>query len=156
MDFDIFKQQINVLDNDQKSKVRKKYIEKFIDTKKEFFQQQIEIKYQFIDGYCYLGYLWDCLISPTIIEEKYINLISNEIDYVYVFWDIHSCERIFIDNYWRFKKDDVLKLSLKTLLKGQKYLPEDIYILDDSFSWSFIMTHEYTDESRYCIKCGDI
>lgn len=156
MDFYSFKNQINTLNNNQKLKLRKEYIDKFINTKGEFYQEQIEIKYNFIDGCCYLGYLWDCLTSPSVIEEMYIELISEQINNVYVFWDIHSCERIFIENYWRFDKDDILKLSLKTLLEGQQYLPEDIYIFDDSLSWTLIKTHEYINESRYCLKCGDI
>lgn len=91
-----------------------------------------------------------------MIEELYIDKMAGKLNSVYVFWDIHSCERIFIKDYWKFDKDPVLKLDIKMLLKGEKYLPEDIYIFDKSFTWTFIKTHEDIERKRYCLKSGDI
>lgn len=71
---------------------------------------------------------------------------------VLVLWDIHSCDRIFIENYWKFPKDKVIMVDAKWLIDGLEYLPEDIYIFDYNFSWTYIITHEYDDERRICMK----
>ena len=112
--------------------------------------------HKFSDGYCYLGYLWDCIKNPIIIDSEYIKEIAKDMGTVYVFWDINSCERIFIENYWRFEKDAVLKVDFATLIEGKNYLPEDIYIFDKNIQWTLIKTHEDIDGKCYCIKSGDI
>ena len=138
--------------------IRKKYINKFIDKECEEYKEFIKKTKRYIDGECYDGYLWDCLFIKEleIIKEKYFNDVSCKIEDVYVFWDIHSCQKIGIDEYWRFDKHDVLRLDFNVLLKGLKYLPEDIYIFDNTYNWTLIYTHEEIDECRYCIKCGKI
>ena len=73
-----------------------------------------------------------------------------------MFWDIHSCERILIKDYWRFEKDAVLQMSMNLLLENEMYLPEDIYIVDKDFSWTMVKTHEDIDGKRYCLVCGNI
>ena len=74
---------------------------------------------------------------------------------IYVFWDIHSSEKIWIKDYWKFDKDAVLRMSMDTLLAGCEFLPEDIYICDSTFQWTFVMTHEEIENKRYCLKCGE-
>jgi hypothetical protein len=71
---------------------------------------------------------------------------------VYVFWDIHTKERIFIENYWKFDKWAVLHLNSQLLFENLEYLLEDIYIFDDSLSWTLILTHEYVNDRRFCLK----
>ena len=66
-------------------------------------------------------------------------------------WDIHSCDRIFIPDYWKFPKNAVLFADAwKDTFRRE--LPEDIYVFDDTLSWSVIFTHE-TDEKAesYCL-----
>ena len=110
MDLKTFKTQLQILNETERREFRKKYIEKFINTHHESYQKQIQSKRKFLDGYCYLGYLWDYVKNPSIIDIEYIEKIAKNIDAVYVFWDIHSCERIFVQNYWKFDKDaDVYK-----------------------------------------------
>lgn len=70
--------------------------------------------------------------------------------------DIHSCERIFADEYWKFGKDAVLKINFETLIKGEIYLPEDIYIFDENLTWTLIKTHENIKGKCYCLKSGEI
>ena len=96
------------------------------------------------------------LKEPIVITKDYFETIAAGIGEVYVFWDIHSCERIFIEDYWKFDKEVVLKMDLKTLIKGEKYLPEDIYIFDVDCEWTMIKTHEYIDKKCYCLKSGNI
>ena len=63
---------------------------------------------------------------------------------------------VLIEDYWRFEKDAVLKLDFETLIEGEKYLPEDIYIFDKNITWTLIKTHEDIDGKSYCIKSGNI
>lgn len=156
MDFERFKNKVIFLGETEEREIRKKYIEKFIDVRSDTYQKYIKKLHKFKDGYCYLGYLWDCIISATVVDEEYINQSIKKDEQVYVFWDIHSCERIFIQNYWRFEKDAVLQMSLKLLLENEDFLPDDIYIVDKDFMWTLIKTHEDIDGKRYCLKCGNI
>lgn len=140
----------------EKSEIRNKYIAKFVNIKSSTYQERIKKKSRYIDGYCYQAYLWDCIDSATIVDEEYIDQFIKNDEQVYVFWDIHSCERIFIKDYWKFEKDAVLQMSMKLLLENERFLPEDIYIVDKNFTWTLIKTHEDIDGKRYCLKSGNI
>ena len=142
MDFETFQSNIKILDPKEGNEIREKYIEKFIDTSKPRYAEMIGQRHKFRDGYCYLGYLWDYLKNPVVIKREYIEAVAEKMDEVYVLWDIQTCERIFIKDYWKFGKETVLKLKFKTLLDNYGYLPEDIYIFDDTFSWTLILTQE--------------
>lgn len=155
MKLEDFKSKVKVLRKEEGNGLREKYIEQFINRSGPFWER-IEDVHKFKDGYCYEGYLWDCMKKPILIKESYVELKADNIDKVYVFWDINTCERIFIKDYWKLDKDAVLKLKFSDLLEGQEHLPEDIYIFDDSFSWTLILTHEDIDGERYCLKSGDI
>ena len=156
MDFKTFEANVKVLDKQKGEKLRKRYIERFINTKHERYNQQIQERHKFCDGDCYIGYLWDYMKNQTIIGEEYLKTISNQINDIFVFWDIHSCERILIKDYWKFAKDAVIELNFKILLEGDEYLPEDIYIFDETMSWTLIKTHEDIEGKRYCLKSGEI
>ena len=156
MDFTIFNNSVEILDRRKGDKFREEYIHQFVNTNKNSFQEKIQLRRKFIDGYCYIGYLWDYLTNPVFVEETYITKVAENLNSVYVFWDIHSCERIFIKDYWKFGKDTVLKLDIKTLLAGEEYLPEDIYIFDEGFTWTLIKTHEEIERKRFCLISGDI
>lgn len=152
MDLKTFKENLEILNEKEGNQLREKYIETFIDINSESYKKQIKIKHEFNDGYCYLGYLWDYLKNPIIIDKSYIAAVAKGLDDIYVFGDIHTCERIFTKNYWKFGKTVVLKLKFETLLKGEEYLPEDIYIFDHSFTWTVIKTHEDINGKCYCLK----
>ena len=156
MDLKKFKTQLTILDKTEGGELRKKYIEKFVNTNHELYPSQIKSKQKFLDGYCYLGYLWDYILDAVVVDMEFIKTVSKEINKVYVFWDIHSCERILIKNYWKFDKDDVLQIDFKTLMKGEEFLPEDIYIFDENITWTLIKTHEDINGNRYCLKSGEI
>jgi len=156
VNLEIFKENIIVLNDIDGERARKRYIETFVDTKGEFYKTYIQKRHKYIDGYCYTGYLWDILYHKIAVSEEYIQEIAKNMNDIYVFWDIHSCERILIEDYWKFEKNNVLKMNISTLILGLDYLPEDIYIFDEKCKWSFIFTHEYTDNHRYCLLCGDI
>ena len=142
---------MNILDNLKSDELRAEYIRNFVDTTKDYFVERIERKTEFSDGLCYTGYLWDCLKNPKVISETEATRILQEKKNIYIMWDIHSCERIFIPNYWKYPKTSVFSVnSWSDLLKSN--LPEDTYLFDNTFSWSVIFTHE-TDEknNNFCL-----
>lgn len=151
-----FKKNIHILNSKESDIVRNMYIQKFVNTHTESYSKQIKTKRKFSDGYCYTGYLWDHLYEAEMIDENSIYSYKNNLKMIYVFWDIHSADRIWIKDYWKFGKTTVLQLQFNLLLDGLRYLPEDIYICDRTFEWSLIMTHEDIENRRYCLKCGQI
>lgn len=154
--FDEFKSEVGVIPQMDAKHFRSEYIDKFINTNSEHYQKYIEVIRQFSDGMCYTGYTWDCLINPSIIRIEEVVNFRAVLKEVLVFWDIHSKDRILIPDYWKFGKDDVLKLKFGELMDNLEYLPEDIYIFDESLKWTLVLTHEDNNGERFCIKSGDI
>lgn len=151
-----FKLRVTILKDSDQSELRSKYIAKFINTNHEWYHEYIEETKKCVDGECYLGYLWDFLKNPVLISRGEIEKLGKCLGDVYVFWDIHSCERIHIPDYWKFKRNAVLKLSFSDLLGGLNFLPEDIYICNEDLEWTLILTHEDIDGVPYCLKSGNI
>lgn len=140
-----------ILDSKKSDVLRGNYIRNFVDTASTYYKENIEQKTMFSDGLCYTGYLWDCLLKPSIILENKAEQILQEKRKIFIMWDIHSCDRILVPDYWKFPKTKVLYADAwaKTFKDD---LPEDIYVFDGTFSWSVIYTHE-TDlkNNRYCL-----
>ena len=137
---------MKILDAVKSDKLRSKYIQNFVDTTKKYYIELIENKTEFSDGLCYIGYLWDCLKDPKVISEAEASRILQGKKDLYIMWDIHSCERIHIPNYWKYPKTSVLTTNMwADAFKSN--LPKDIYLFDDTFRWSVIFTHE-TDEKE--------
>lgn len=140
-----------VLDFFKSNEIRQQYIRSFVNTHSCYYRDRIEKKTEFSDGLHYDGYLWDCLLNPEIITESKAAQILNAVKNIFIMWDIHSCDRILIPNYWKYPKTSVLVVN-EWQAKMAKELPEDIYLFDDSFSWSVVYTHETdTKGNRYCI-----
>lgn len=142
---------ITILDSTKSDTLRCKYIKNFINTSSLYYKENIERKILFSDGLCYTDYLWDCLLKPTVISECKANQFLQGKRRMFIMWDIHSCERILIPNYWKFPKTKII--STDAGIESFKHdLPEDVYIFDDTFSWSVIYTHETDEkEDRYCL-----
>lgn len=140
-----------ILDSKKSDALRHNYVKNFVDTASTYYKENIEQKTMFSDGLCYIGYLWDCLLNPSIILESKADQILQEKRRIYIMWDIHSCDRIFISDYWKFPKEKILCTDAWAEIYKDD-LPEDIYVFDDTFSWSVIYTHE-TDvkDNRYCL-----
>ena len=137
---------MKILDAVKSDKLRSKYIQNFVDTTKKYYIELIENKTEFSDGLCYIGYLWDCLKDPKVISEAEASRILQGKKDLYIMWDIHSCERIHMPNYWKYPKTSVLTTNMwADAFKSN--LPKDIYLFDDTFRWSVIFTHE-TDEKE--------
>ncbi|MCH5183679.1 MAG: hypothetical protein J1E00_05830 [Oscillospiraceae bacterium] len=140
-----------ILDPDKSNDLRQKYVDTFIDRNIDLYVERILRLIEFSDGLCYTGYLWDCFQSPNVIPEIEIMQKLKGKKNVYIMWDIHSVDNIHIPNYWKYPKNRVLFVD-EWSEELRNDLPEDIYIFDDSFTWSAVYTHE-TDinEEPYCL-----
>lgn len=156
MTFDKFKKAIEIIPVNEAQKLRQLYINTFINVDKEYYKKYIEIRYNYSDGLCYTGYLWDCLKVVSVIDMESIKETASMLNEVFVFWDVHTKENIFTEDYWKFGKEDVLRLDLELLIMNIQYLPEDIYIFNEDLTWTLILTHEYVDGKRWCLKSGNI
>ena len=64
---------------------------------------------------------------------------------------INSNEKILIPDYWKYPKNRILHCE-KWSADFKIDLPEDIYVFDDTFSWSIVYTHEEMKPGkRYCL-----
>ena len=142
---------MKILNSEESDFLRSEYIQTFVNTNSTFYAEYIENKQMFSDGLCYTGYLWDCLLSPNVISEYKADMLLLDKQNVFIMWDIHSCDRIHIPNYWKYPKPSVLFADCwSEVVKSE--LPEDIYVFDEALSWSVIYTHETNaKERRYCL-----
>lgn len=131
--------------------LRQKYKTNFINLNSEEYVKNIEALHEHKDGLCYSGYLWDYLQLVIIKSEKYCKNFLKQKNSFYIFWDIHSCEKILVPNYWKYPKDAMLCVNYNEFMEICNNLPEDIYIFDGTFSWSIALTHEEDEQgSRFC------
>lgn len=144
MELENFKSHIRILGKEEAAKYRDIYIKKFIDpyTHAKSYQERIEKLCEFSDGLCYEGYLWDFLKSETYIGDTQIENYRKFLKQVFVFWDNNSRDRIFIKNYWKFGKKDMIELDYNLLLDHLEFFPEDIYITNETLRWTIVFTHE--------------
>jgi len=148
-----FKRRITIITGNEASVIRKKYIGQFVDITSDHFNKYIAVKKRCKDGVCYSGYLWDCLKHSIQVTEGQI--LNNQLpdQLLYVLWDLHSSNKIFNKDYWKFPKEAILKFWYHDLSAGLSFLPEDIYIFDEGLTWSFVLTHEYDDkDNRFCLR----
>lgn len=144
MKLEIFKRHLRILGKEEAERYRDLYINKFVDpyTHAKCYQERIECLHEFSDELCYEGYLWDFLKSETYIGETQIEEYRNFLKQVFVFWDNNSRDRIFIKDYWKFGKKDMIELDYNLLLDHLEFFPEDIYITNKDLSWTIVFTHE--------------
>lgn len=130
-------------------KIRKKYIDNFLDVSsdilhEEYFNNRI---LKTIDGLFHTGYFWELFKKPKIIGEKFIfdflKELSNDI---YILWDNNIFNKKI--NYPIFSILKVLPQEIENMLLT---LPSDIYLFDETFKWTFALTHEEVNGKRYCV-----
>ena len=153
--YDLMKN-MTIIRGEEQEKIRDMYYSSFVDTGRDNYRRYIEVKHMYSDGYCYNGYLWDNLINPILMKECSLAATVKKLKGIYVLWDIHSCERIFIEDYWKFGKENILLLDGDVLMQSTHLLPEDIYIFDESYAWTIVFTHECINGERYCLISGDV
>ena len=130
MELEKFKRHIRILGKEEAERYCDLYIKKFVDpyTHAKCYQERIECLHEFSDGLCY--------------EETQIEEYRNFLKQVFVFWDNNSRDRIFIKDYWKFGKKDMIELDYNLLLDHLEFFPEDIYITNKDLSWTIVFTHE--------------
>jgi hypothetical protein len=133
---------------------RQAYLEAFINTSSEYYQRNIASLHQFSDGVRYTGYLWDCLRSPLRITIQRLQHEVIRYSEVFVMADDHSRDRIPSAPLWPFPPHSVVRFAPQSLLQSLDLLPEDIYIFDDSMSWTLVHTHEDDGRRRICCAVG--
>lgn len=143
---------MNILKKDFAELLRQKYIEKYIDTTGTAYKEKILKIYKMSDGLCYIGYLWDCFKQYTLADEKEcLKFLSKKNEFM-IFWDINSSDYIKIKNYWNYPKDAIVQIGYTEFIEKLSTFPEDIYIFDETFSWTVVLTHETTEKGkRSCI-----
>ena len=132
--------------------LRNKYISDYIDVNSQHYIDNVATLKDYDDGACYTGYLWECFDNSSIVDEETARtMIMNVQTQIYVMWDIHSCKKIYIENYWKYPKDAVICVNASEFVEYENTFPEDIYVFNDDFSWSITLTHEYIDNKRICL-----
>lgn len=119
---------MNILSRGEAADIRQLFIDTFVDTTCNYFQNYILQMKSFSDGLRYTGYLWDCMIRRERVSYYFMqSTLEMHSGNFYVFWDIHSRDRILIKNYWKYPIDAVLCLAPKELPDVLQTLPEDCY-----------------------------
>ena len=131
--------------------IRKKYIACFVDAGSDYYINRIHKLTRFNDGMCYTGYLWDCFKKKFIMSERQCLENMKFHESFWVFWDIHSRERILISDYWKYPKTAVIQIDYQEFINIRDTFPEDIYVVDKTFLWSVAFTHEVDEkQKRFC------
>lgn len=86
MELKEFKSHVKIIDRESCDTLRNNYINCFVNTTHPLYVPQIQIKHKFVDGLCYLGYLWDYIKNPIIVEEPFFDEVASKIKTVYAFW----------------------------------------------------------------------
>jgi hypothetical protein len=154
-EFHDFDASVEVVDVVEAGRVRERFLDAFIDEDAPRFDETIRRRVAFSDGMAYTGYLWDFIKGRVLIDEVDLWERVDRRGWVYVMWDVHSSDRILIDDYWRYPKESVLIGRPPAVIEaGQRFLPEDLYLFDDSFAWVAAVTHDEIDGRRFCLWAG--
>lgn len=154
----------SIIRDSEKIELRNKFIKNFIDTEHEYYKKNIAKLKEYLNGFCFNGYLWDVLNEPydsaIMTQENALEYLKQK-DMVLVMWDIdHNHGIICLNN----PKDTIISVKAEELCDlieyewnadhisedtylANRYLPEDIYIFDDTMKWCVIFTHEGDDKS---------
>jgi hypothetical protein len=133
---------------------REAYLQAFVDTVCDHYKQYIATPRQFSDGVHYEGYLWDCLPkSQRITVQRFRQELARHNE-VLVMADDHSRDRVMGPPLWPYAPYSVARFRAPGLLQSLRSLPEDIYVFDESVSWTLVLTHEHDEKRRYCLAIG--
>ncbi len=146
---------MQIIEGDKAEFLRQMYISSFVMTESAYYGNNIATLHHDEDGPFYTGYLWDTLKrSERISFLNAKNHLEAYAEDIYILWDLHSKTRICIPEYWKYPKYSVLRMHIRDFEALLTTLPEDIYIFDDTLSWSVILTHEEVkSEKRLCFLC---
>jgi hypothetical protein len=133
---------------------RDAYLTAFVDTSCDDYKRYIAQPRQFSDGVHYEGYIWDCLRgAQQITVQRFRSEVARH-DEVFVIADDHSRDRVMGPPLWPYAPYSVARFKVSAVLQSLALLPEDIYVFDESVSWTVVLTHEYDHKRRYCLAVG--
>jgi hypothetical protein len=133
---------------------RDAYLKAFVDTSCDYYERYIAHPRQFSDGIHYEGYLWDCLRRGQRITVQRFRTEVARYQEVFVMADDHSRDRVMGAPLWPYAPYSVARFKAPALLQSLRLLPEDIYVFDESVSWTVVLTHERDHKRRYCVALG--
>jgi hypothetical protein len=148
------KSELRILPRKESATLREAYLQAFVDRSSAHYQTYIEARFQFTDGAHYTGYLWDCIRGGIrITYERFCHEVVRHRE-VHVMADDHSRDRVISDPLWPYAPNSVAILQPNLLLQLLQALPKDIYVFDESMSWTLILTHEHDERRRICLGVG--
>jgi hypothetical protein len=151
---DAFAAAVEALPPDDADVVRHRFVAERVDMGKAKAKEHLRLEAR-PDGPAYRGYLWDFLAGSEVITEDQIWRRVEAVPHLLAMWDLHSKDRVWTPNHFKFPKGTVLRAGPATLRRGLEYLPEDLYLFDDSCSWAGALTHEWIDDVRFCLWAGE-
>lgn len=157
-----FTRRVRIIEGHDADLLRDSYSGRFVDTSSVYFRDLIANPGPQGDEVCYTGYLWDTLNHPEAMTESQVLAALARWTEVYIFWDLHNAKKIWIQNYWKFPLQAVLRGRSVDLIDALRHdaevdeyeamiLPEDIYIFTDTMDTSLILTHEETEDRERCV-----
>ncbi len=142
-----------IVDQALADRLRADFIDKFTDKTLPFYQKALRMR-RFYDGMCYMGYIWEVLKQPydRVTREAALGLLEERAE-VYVLWDVRTMKNVAQAFHYRVPKDMVIRVEGRCLAEQLRadlaspslpasFLPEDIYVFDDSLDWYIAFTHE--------------
>jgi hypothetical protein len=133
---------------------RDAYLKAFVDMSCDYYKWYIARPRQFSDGVHHEGNLWDCLRgAQQITVQRFRSEVARHHE-VFVIADDHSRDRVMGPPLWPYAPNSVARFKAPALLQSLGLLPEDIYVFDESVSWTLVLTHEHDHKRRFCLAIG--
>ena len=113
---------MEILTGEAAARIREAYIRRFVDTTAAYYITDIQRRTPCSDGMCYFGCLWGCFRKPRPMSREVLPICPTQ------------------------------RVTPDELLARMADLPEDIYIFDDTYSWTIALTHDTDAQERpYCL-----
>jgi hypothetical protein len=142
------RQRVQIIEGDEAITLRRRFVERFVDTSSAYYLDRIATRHRFRDGSYPTGYLWECARNRERIPEDIFWNASYFDQMVYVLWDSLSSEQVRKPNYWKFPVHAVLTGHYADIITNLPLLPKDIYIVNQVLTCALIRTHETDLENK--------
>lgn len=127
---------------EEAGEIRTRFVSDYVDVDSQYFEDRIATLKRFSDGEFYSGYLWDVIPNYTRISGEQAASLARSLGSSYSLWDLHSADKIWLPDYWKFPRDAVLKGPAIEIFHARPILPADLYIIREDFAICLVLTHE--------------
>ncbi|PZE19827.1 hypothetical protein [Paenibacillus xerothermodurans] len=140
MNRDFSLNRLNKVETPKTDVLRRTYITKFINTSSVYFNDYTYVKCGYFLWCCYKQQEGQRAIFPisalsTLLDDKNIqNFI--------LFWDYDISDEIM-----ELGRNHMFYCSKGVLLSNINAFPQDMYLLDETLTWTIALTHEQQNES---------